>query len=89
MSGKGGFLHSPVGFPARFSGNKMLDSTVSTFKSHATFSSGSKYISKTGTLPTDATFEMYSNKFAADETTAGAYTSILKNTQTSNFVHIS
>ena len=62
----------------QFSGNITLDSTASTFKSHATFSSRSKYISKTGTQPTDATFEMYSNKFAADETTAGAYTSTEK-----------
>ena len=61
----------------QFSGNKKLDSTASPFKSHAT---RSKYISKTGTLPTDVSFEMYSNKFAAEKTTAGANTSTAKDT---------
>ena len=55
----------------QFSGNAKLDPTV---KSHATFSSGSKYISKTGTLP----IEMYSNKFAAEKATAGADSSTAK-----------
>ena len=62
----------------QFSGNKKLDSTASPFKSRATFSSRSKYISKTGTLPTEVSFEMYSNKFAAEKTTAGANTSTAK-----------
>ena len=51
----------------QLSGNKTLDSTASPFKSHATFSSRSKYISKTGTLPTDTSFE---NKILQLETNA-------------------
>ena len=62
----------------QFSGNAKLDPTVSPSKSHATFSSGSMYISKTGTLPTEISFEMYSNKFAAEKTTAGADSSTAK-----------
>ena len=53
----------------QFSGNKTLDSTASPFKSHATFSSRSKYISKTGTLPTDTSFENKILQLEANATT--------------------
>ena len=49
---------------------KTLDSTVSPSRSYVTSPSNLKYVSKTGTLPTDASFEMYSNKVEADTSIA-------------------
>ena len=51
-----------------------LDSTVSPSRSYVTSPSNLKYVSKTGTLPTDASFEMYTNKFEADTSFAAEHT---------------
>ena len=55
--------------------SKKFDSTATPSKSHATSPSSPKYISKTGTLPTDASFEMYSNQLEAHTTFTGGRTS--------------
>ena len=52
-----------------------LDSTASPSRSYVTSPSNLKVVSKTGTLPTDASFEMYSNQLKADTTIAGGHTS--------------
>ena len=52
--------------PDLYSSRKKLDSTPTASNLNVTSPSSTKYISKTGTQPTDAFFEMHVNKLEAD-----------------------
>ena len=61
-----------------YSSRKKLDSTATPSNLYATLPSSTKYTSKTGTLPTDASFEMYANKVEADTSIAAEHTATAK-----------
>ena len=61
-----------------YSSRKKLDSTATPSNMYVTSPLSPKYVSKTGTLPTDASFEMNSNKVEADTSIAAEHTATAK-----------